>query len=33
MYLVYPSGPKDAQPVLLPELITSQTVLDALNKT
>ena len=33
MYLVYPSGTKEAQPVLLPELITSQTVLDALNKT
>ena len=33
MYLVYPGGGKDTQPVLLPELITSQTVLDALNKT
>jgi thiol:disulfide interchange protein/DsbC/DsbD-like thiol-disulfide interchange protein len=33
MYLVYPGGSKEAQPVLLPELITSQTVLDALNKT
>jgi thiol:disulfide interchange protein len=33
MYLVYPSGTKESQPVLLPELITSQTVLDALNKT
>ena len=33
MYLVYPGGRKEAQPVLLPELITSQTVLDALNKT
>ena len=33
MYLVYPGGGKEAQPVLLPELITSQTVLDALNKT
>ena len=33
MYLVYPSGNKEAQPVLLPELITSQTVLDALTKT
>jgi len=33
MYLIYPSGTKEAQPVLLPELITSQTVLDALNKT
>ena len=33
MYLVYPGGSKEAQPVLLPELITAQTVLDALNKT
>jgi thiol:disulfide interchange protein/DsbC/DsbD-like thiol-disulfide interchange protein len=33
MYLIYPSGNKEVQPVLLPELITSQTVLDALNKT
>ena len=33
MYLVYPGGSKAPQPVLLPELITSQTVLDALNKT
>ncbi len=33
MYLVYPGGAKGPQPVLLPELITSQTVLDALNKT
>ncbi len=33
MYLVYPSGTREAQPLLLPELITSQTVLDALNKT
>jgi thiol:disulfide interchange protein len=33
MYLIYPRGSKEAQPVLLPELITSQTVLDALNKT
>jgi thiol:disulfide interchange protein/DsbC/DsbD-like thiol-disulfide interchange protein len=33
MYLVYPSGSKETEPVLLPELITSQTVLDALNKT
>ena len=33
MYLIYPSGNKDAQPLLLPELITSETVLDALNKT
>jgi thiol:disulfide interchange protein DsbD len=33
MYLVYPGGSKGPQPVLLPELITSQTVLDALNKT
>jgi thiol:disulfide interchange protein len=33
MYLVYPGGDKETPPVLLPELITSQTVLDALNKT
>jgi thiol:disulfide interchange protein len=33
MYLVYPGGAKETPPVLLPELITSQTVLDALNKT
>jgi thiol:disulfide interchange protein len=33
MYLIYPSGLKEGQPVLLPELITSQSVLDALNKT
>jgi thiol:disulfide interchange protein len=33
MYLIYPSGVKEGQPVLLPELITSQSVLDALNKT
>jgi thiol:disulfide interchange protein len=34
MYLFYPGGSKEtAEPVLLPELITSQTVLDALNKT
>ncbi|MBV8141846.1 MAG: thioredoxin family protein [Verrucomicrobia bacterium] len=33
MYLIYPSGNKETQPLLLPELITSQTVLDALNKT
>src|ERR1700730_3600079 len=33
MYLVYPGGSKETQPVLLPELITSQTVLDVLNKT
>jgi thiol:disulfide interchange protein len=33
MYLVYPGGNKGLPPVLLPELITSQTVLDALNKT
>jgi thiol:disulfide interchange protein/DsbC/DsbD-like thiol-disulfide interchange protein len=33
MYLIYPSGIKEGQPVLLPELITSQSVLDALNKT
>ena len=33
MYLIYPGGARETQPVLLPELITSQTVLDALNKT
>jgi thiol:disulfide interchange protein len=33
MYLVYPPGGKEEQAMLLPELITSQTVLDALNKT
>jgi len=33
MYLVYPRGGKDDRPTLLPELITSQTVLDALNKS
>jgi thiol:disulfide interchange protein len=33
MYLIYPSGNKETPPVVLPELITSQTVLDALNKT
>jgi thiol:disulfide interchange protein DsbD len=33
MYLFFPGGGKGPQPVLLPELITSQTVLDALNKT
>ncbi len=33
MYLIYPGGKKEMQPVLLPELITSQTVLDALNET
>jgi len=33
MYLVYPGGRKEEEPVLLPELITSQTVLDALNKS
>jgi thiol:disulfide interchange protein len=33
MYLIYPGGNKESRPVLLPELITSQTVLDALNKT
>jgi thiol:disulfide interchange protein DsbD len=32
MYLLYPGG-KDHEPVLLPELITSQTVLDALKRT
>jgi Sigma-70, region 4 len=29
MYLVYPAGVKDQQPVVLPELITSQTVIEA----
>jgi thiol:disulfide interchange protein DsbD len=33
MYLVYPGGSKGPQPVLLPELITAQAVVDALNKT
>jgi thiol:disulfide interchange protein len=33
MYLVYPRGGKEEQAMLLPELITSQTVLDALNKS
>jgi thiol:disulfide interchange protein DsbD len=33
MYLVYPRGGKDDEPTVLPELITSQTVLDALNKS
>jgi thiol:disulfide interchange protein DsbD len=33
MYLVYPGGSKEPRPVLLPELITAQTVVDALNKT
>jgi thiol:disulfide interchange protein DsbD len=33
MYLVYPGGSQETQPVLLPELITAQTVLEALNKT
>jgi thiol:disulfide interchange protein DsbD len=33
MYLIYPGGAKEMNPVLLPELITSETVLDALNKT
>jgi thiol:disulfide interchange protein/DsbC/DsbD-like thiol-disulfide interchange protein len=33
MYLVYPRGGKEEQAMLLPELITSQTVLEALNKT
>jgi thiol:disulfide interchange protein DsbD len=33
MYLVYPGGGKEGEAVLLPELITSQTVLDALNKS
>ncbi|HEX7194351.1 MAG TPA: hypothetical protein VF207_05225, partial [Chthoniobacterales bacterium] len=33
MYLVYPGGGKEEEAVLLPELITSQTVLEALNKS
>jgi thiol:disulfide interchange protein DsbD len=33
MYLVYPRGGKDDEPTVLPELITSQAVLDALNKS
>jgi len=33
MYLVYPPGGKEEQAMLLPELITAQTVLDALNKS
>ena len=33
MYLVYPGGSKEPRPVLLPELITAQAVVDALNKT
>jgi thiol:disulfide interchange protein len=33
MYLIYPGGAKEMNPVLLPELITSETVLDALNET
>jgi hypothetical protein len=33
MYLVYTGDGKETKPVLLPELIASQTVLDALNKT
>src|SRR5215469_7430596 len=33
MYLVYPGGGKEGEAVLLTELITSQTVLDALNKS
>ncbi len=33
MYLVYPDGRRDEQPVVLPELITSQTVLEALDRT
>jgi thiol:disulfide interchange protein len=32
-YLVYPGGGKETQPVLVPELITSQMVLDTLNRT
>ena len=33
MYLVYPRGREEDRPTLLPELITSQTVLDALNES
>jgi thiol:disulfide interchange protein DsbD len=33
MYLVYPGGGKEEEAVLLPELISSQTVLEALNKS
>jgi thiol:disulfide interchange protein len=33
MYLVYPAGRGDAEPIVLPELITSQMVLDALDRT
>jgi thiol:disulfide interchange protein len=33
MYLVYPAGRSNQQPVLLPELITPQTVVEALNRT
>jgi thiol:disulfide interchange protein DsbD len=33
MYLVYPGGSKNQKAILLPELITSQTVLEALNKS
>jgi thiol:disulfide interchange protein DsbD len=32
MYLVYPGGSKDRKPVLLPELLTTQFIIDALNK-
>jgi thiol:disulfide interchange protein/DsbC/DsbD-like thiol-disulfide interchange protein len=33
MYLVYPAGGWDQRPVVLPELITSQTVIDALRES
>jgi thiol:disulfide interchange protein/DsbC/DsbD-like thiol-disulfide interchange protein len=33
MYLVYPAGRSDEQPVVLPELITSKMVLEALDRT
>jgi thiol:disulfide interchange protein DsbD len=33
MYLVYPAGRRDQEPVVLPELITVQTVLEALDST
>ena len=32
MYLVYPGGSKDRKPVLLPELLTTQVIIDALNE-
>lgn len=33
MYLVYPAGRSDEQPIVLPELITSKMVLEALDRT